>query len=161
MLGSPPHTTVPPDMTVPAIHGAKIEKLKWWISRANETAKACGEKKNPLTKGGNANDLRRKIAEYFGLDLSATTVVESTAAKKGADSESDTLRQTIQKRQWAHLRALGSEWKDCAEKKVPFALCEQGKLQEAVKKRERDLPLSLEASPVSSTATCSRTSESC
>jgi hypothetical protein len=53
----PTAPSAPSDITVHSILVAKVETLKWWIKQANDEAKACGEKKNPLTKTGNANGL--------------------------------------------------------------------------------------------------------
>jgi hypothetical protein len=111
------HPPAPPDITVHAILVAKLEELKWWIARANDAAKVCGGKKKPLTKTGNSNELRRKLADYYGLNLDVPVVAKTTGVKDHS------LDGAIRKRQWAHLRALGGEWKGCAERRQPFVLC--------------------------------------
>jgi hypothetical protein len=63
---------------------AKLEELKsrWWIKRANDAAKACGEKKkNPLTKTGNSNELRGSLASCYGLALNVPVVAKTTGTK--------------------------------------------------------------------------------
>lgn len=112
----------PPDITTHAILTAKLETLKWWISRANTAARACGEKKNPLTKTGNANALRKKVAGYYGVNLDIPVIPVVSQKTKDAD----TLNATIRARQWMHMRALGTEWKERSAKKEPFILCERG-----------------------------------
>ncbi|KAH9979557.1 hypothetical protein BGW80DRAFT_1455245 [Lactifluus volemus] len=69
----------------------------------NDEAKACGEKKNPLTKTDNANGLQSKLADYYGLNLDVSTVAKVVSTKIDPQS----LDGAIWKRQWAHLCALG------------------------------------------------------
>jgi hypothetical protein len=114
----------PSDINVHAILTAKVETLKWWISRANTAARACGEKKNPLTKTGNATELRRKLANHYGISLDVPVV--PTEKQKNKEKDEQALNAAIRTRQWAHMRTLGAEWKDCSAKKEPFVLCEQG-----------------------------------
>ncbi|KAF8071620.1 hypothetical protein FPV67DRAFT_1447145 [Lyophyllum atratum] len=116
------HPSVPEDITVNAILNAKVETLRWWITRVNNTAKACGEKKNPLTKVGNAAALKEKLAAYYGLKLDVA-IVPVTEKKK---ENTDLLAPAIRARQWGHLRELGKEWSACASRNENFQLCEQG-----------------------------------
>jgi hypothetical protein len=106
----------PPDITVNALLEAKTETLKWWIAQANEAAKSSGLKP-PLTKVGKKPELQRKVADYYGLDLSVNTV--SSPPRKGPPS----LNRAIQRKQWAHLRELGAEWKRSLDCDEPFLLC--------------------------------------
>jgi hypothetical protein len=106
----------PSEITVKSILEAKSDTLKWWIVQANEVAKLSGLK-NPLTKAGRKLDLQQKIADHYGLDLSVNAVASSP--KK----EPPTLKKEIQRKQWAHLRELGTEWKRSLDCSKPFLLC--------------------------------------
>jgi hypothetical protein len=108
--------SAPPEITVKALLEAKTDTLKWWIVGANEVAKSSGLK-HPLTKAGNKPELQRKIADYYGLDLSVNAV--SSPPRKGPPS----LNRAIQRKQWAHLRELGAEWKRSLDHNEPFLLC--------------------------------------
>jgi hypothetical protein len=72
----PPDGTqpAPSDINVHTILTAKVETLKWWISRANMAVRACGEKKNPLTKTGNATELHKKLADHYSINLNVPVV---------------------------------------------------------------------------------------
>ncbi|KAJ7020084.1 hypothetical protein C8F04DRAFT_1242222 [Mycena alexandri] len=88
------------------------ELLKFWIDEANEN---ITQKSQRLTKTGKVAELRRKLAVYHNIDLSATpTLSEAVGAL--------TIDESIQKRQWAHLRALGEEWRQERAAGRPFLL---------------------------------------
>jgi len=58
-----------------------------------------------LTKAGRVDEIRRKLADYYSLDLSSlSSSVPVQAGPPTRDME-------IQNRQWEHLRELGEEWK--------------------------------------------------
>jgi hypothetical protein len=108
--------SAPPEINVKALLEAKTDTLKWWVVRANEAAKSNGLK-NPLTKAGKKLELQQKIAEYYGLDLSVNAI--PSPPKK----EPPSLNKEIQRKQWAHLRELGAEWKRSLDRNEPFLLC--------------------------------------
>jgi hypothetical protein len=87
--------SVPPEITLKALLKAKTDTLKWWVVQVNEAAKSNGLK-NPLTKARKKPELERKIAGYYGLDLSVNAVV---SLKKAPPS----LNKEIQER-CAHMR---------------------------------------------------------
>ncbi|KAJ6628167.1 hypothetical protein B0H10DRAFT_2277375 [Mycena sp. CBHHK59/15] len=99
----------PADLDVTSLTSASGSQLNFWIDAANQ---AAGKKL--LVKTGKVNDRRDRLAGYYGLDLSALPV--STII--GLVSRD----VTINKRQWAHLRALGDEWKEKEAAKLPFRL---------------------------------------
>jgi len=101
--------TLPADVTTLTLAHAKGEQLKFWIDGANREAGT-----RVLTKGGRVQELRERLAVYYGLDLSAP--LPSNAPPAGPS----TREMDIHKRQWAHLRNLGAQWESSPE---TFALC--------------------------------------
>jgi hypothetical protein len=117
----------PDDLTEKAILDAKGDELRFWIDRANSEARAHGGyKRNPLAKAGKVGELRKRLADFYGLELCAAAPKPDTAAavKKAP------LDVEIQRMQWAHIRDLGKEWEKSVSSGVPFQLCirESGEL---------------------------------
>jgi hypothetical protein len=102
--------TTPSDLTVLTLTHAKGAELKYWIDGMN-----CEAGKRVLTKAGRVDKLCRKLADYYGLDLSS---LPSDAVQAGPPSRD----VEIQKRQWGHLRELGEAWKQAPDS---FQLCER------------------------------------
>src|SRR5262245_27675630 len=99
--------SAPPEITVKALLEAKADTLRWWVAQANEAARENGTK-NPLTKAGKKLELQQKIASHYGLDLSVAAIASPPMKKKGLPPS---VKKEIQKKQWAHMRDLGAEWK--------------------------------------------------
>jgi hypothetical protein len=99
----------PTDLTTLTLSHAKGAELKYWIDGANREAG-----RRVLTKAGKVDELRQKLAVYYGLDLSSLPSDPVQAGPPSCDVE-------IQKRQWKHLRELGEEWKRAPES---FQLCD-------------------------------------
>jgi hypothetical protein len=102
--------TPPTDLTTLTLSRAKGAELKYWIDGANREAG-----RRVLTKSGKVDELRQKLAAYYGLDLSSPPSDPVQAGPPSCDAE-------IQKRQWNHLRELGEEWKRAPNS---FQLCER------------------------------------
>jgi hypothetical protein len=112
--------TPPEDVTVKAILGAKGDQLRHWIANANNNAQEQGgHKKNILASRGKVDDLRTRLAGFYGLDLCS---VQDQDIEKAPP---DTVNIEIQKKQWAHLRDLGQEWDRSVSSGEPFLLCER------------------------------------
>lgn len=107
----------PAEITVATILSAKGDELRFWIENANADARAHrGFSKNPLTKTGRVDELRHRLATFYGLDLLAVKSEDVEAPGTSIDEE-------IQQRQWAHMRSLAQEWERKAGMSVPFILC--------------------------------------
>jgi hypothetical protein len=96
-----PHTappmTRPADLDTTSLTTASGAQLNYWIDAANN-----GLPKKVLTKTGTVDIRRQRLADYYGIDLSATPVTPSVGPiSRDAD---------ITKRQWEHLRAVEAEW---------------------------------------------------
>jgi hypothetical protein len=124
----PPHPCAPPDLTAAAIAGAKGAKLRHWIDQANQQATGG---KRVLKKAGCINELRERLAQYYGLELNSSPAktelqVTSNAPPPAAHSPSGNpvpaINADIQWRQWEHLVALGDEWAIAGDS---FKLCQQ------------------------------------
>ncbi|KAJ7795379.1 hypothetical protein B0H14DRAFT_2620970 [Mycena olivaceomarginata] len=107
-----PHTappmTRPADLDATSLTTASGAQLNYWIDAANN-----GLPKKVLTKTGTVDIRRQRLADYYGIDLSATPVTPSVGPiSRDAD---------ITKRQWEHLRAVGAEWaaKDLVGTPIP------------------------------------------
>ncbi|KIK76864.1 hypothetical protein PAXRUDRAFT_17889 [Paxillus rubicundulus Ve08.2h10] len=103
----------PPGFDAAAVNTATAAQLKFWINKANTAAA-----RKVLMKMGRVDDLRRKLAAHYGLDLS-TPVVSNVPAAVGPASTLD-----IQNRQWDYLCDLGNECNECATTGKPFLLCQ-------------------------------------
>ena len=66
-LESPP--SLPDYITLDALQAAKGTELHHWISRANATAN-----RKVLMQQGHVNNLRMRLAEYYRLDLGASSM---------------------------------------------------------------------------------------
>jgi hypothetical protein len=86
-------------ITLEALRNAKGAELRHWINQANT---AAGRK--VLTQQGRVNDLRKRLATHYGIDLDATDapVAPITAPL--------TVDEDIKARQFAWVRDLGAEW---------------------------------------------------
>ncbi|KAJ7724911.1 hypothetical protein B0H16DRAFT_1430302 [Mycena metata] len=102
----------PTELNAVNLGKATIELCKFWIDEAN---KNNTERSQRLTKTGKVAELRQKLAVHHKIDLSATpTIAEAVGAL--------TIDESIQRRQWAHFRALGEEWKQEHAAGRPFLL---------------------------------------
>ncbi|KAJ7877707.1 hypothetical protein B0H14DRAFT_2342242 [Mycena olivaceomarginata] len=89
--------TRPADLDATSLTTASGAQLNYWIDAANN-----GLPKKVLTKTGTVDIRRQRLADYYGINLSATPVTPSVGPiSRDAD---------ITKRQWEHLRAVGAEW---------------------------------------------------
>ncbi|KAF8837493.1 hypothetical protein BDN67DRAFT_1004905 [Paxillus ammoniavirescens] len=128
----------PPGFDAAAVSTATAAQLKFWIDKANA---AAGRK--VLTKVGRVNDLRRKLAAHYGLDLSMP-IVSNVPAAVGPASTLD-----IQNRQWDYLRDLGNEWVECATMGKPFLLCQPSSAQNDSLRLLSEAVASLDVAPSS------------
>lgn len=113
-----------PDLTATSLVKAKKSQLLFWIAETNQRA---GTK--ALNKSARTNDeLRQRLAGYYSLNNSVPSV---TSAVLGTNKSAETsqlaaglsaIDRDIQNRQWAHLRALGSEWMEKIERQEEFHL---------------------------------------
>jgi len=94
---------------VQALNAAKGVQLKFWI---DETNKIMARK--DLTKTGTVEALRKKLADYYGLDLARTAEKPAGPVTRGHD---------MQQRQFAYLWELWDEWMECVASSRPFLLC--------------------------------------
>ncbi|KAF9238397.1 hypothetical protein BU15DRAFT_47812 [Melanogaster broomeanus] len=102
-----------PEINAASISSAKAAQLKFWIDQVNVAAG-----KHMLTKSGRVDELKAKLAAYYGLHLS-TPVVPLAPIAVGPVS----LTVNIQTCQWEYLRKLGDEWEDSVVSGRPFLLC--------------------------------------
>jgi hypothetical protein len=65
---------------------------------------------------GRVDELRRRLAVYYGLDLSALPQAVVKASPLALDED-------IQQRQWGYLRDLGNEWAEMTAAGKQFRLC--------------------------------------
>ena len=95
--------------TASEINGAKIKVLKHMITVINEErAHLEPGKVKGLSKQGNIAELCKRVADYYGIDLTAPSVPIPTSAAAvplPVDIE-------IGKAQWAWARTLAKEWMD-------------------------------------------------
>jgi hypothetical protein len=103
--------TAPSDLTVLALNNASGDQLKFWVQGVND---AAGKK--VLNKLGRVEDLKARLATYYGLDRSCPAMAGPLP-----------LDKHIQKKQWDHLRDLGDEWARTASTGHEFKLCVSSK----------------------------------
>jgi hypothetical protein len=94
----------PADITALTLSGAKGDVLRFWIARANDSATIDKSARKPLTKMGKVDELKRKLAAYYNIDLAVIPAVPDIVGPLPVDED-------IQKRQWSHLRELGQVWR--------------------------------------------------
>ncbi|KAH7904815.1 hypothetical protein BJ138DRAFT_1018596 [Hygrophoropsis aurantiaca] len=107
--------SAPPDVNVDSVLAAKGAQLRHWIDEANKNA---GKKE--LTKSGKIDDLRIKLATYYGLNLFGHPSSAAVLPVAGPPTHD----QNIQERQWEWARELGKEWEDTVAARRPFSLQE-------------------------------------
>ncbi|KAJ7291742.1 hypothetical protein C8J57DRAFT_1588329 [Mycena rebaudengoi] len=87
----------PDDLDVVALTNANGNQLNYWIDATNK-----GLAKKVLIKTGTVDVRRQRLADYFGIDLSAVPDTPTVGPI--------TRDIAINQMQWAHLRTLGDEW---------------------------------------------------
>ncbi|KAK6995649.1 hypothetical protein R3P38DRAFT_3223598 [Favolaschia claudopus] len=98
--------TRPADLDAASLTNASGAQLDHWITAVNQALP-----KKALIKTGTVDVRRRRLADFFNIDLSSLPAAPSVGPVS-RDAE-------INKRQWEHLRSLGAEW---AEKDTAFRL---------------------------------------
>jgi hypothetical protein len=93
-------TFSPSEITSLALANATGAQLKFWIENTNKSLP-----KKVLTKTGRVDELRKKLAKHYSIDLSAMPL-QSDTTFEGPKM----LDTTIIKKQWTWLRELGEEW---------------------------------------------------
>jgi len=93
---------------------AKCVELAFWIGQANAAAG-----KRVMTKNGCVEDLWKRLAEYYGLDLLAAADAAASASAALKTHEED-----IKECQFSWLHELGEEWSSAAADRNEFLLCE-------------------------------------
>lgn len=99
----------PADIDAASLTAASGSQLDFWIQSANRNAG-----KKLLVKTGKVDVRRQRLADYYGIDL-ANIPIPATVGPSTRDKE-------INLRQWAHLRALGTEWATQDSAGRPFQL---------------------------------------
>jgi hypothetical protein len=92
---------------------AKGTEIVFWISQANAAAG-----KRVMMKNGLVEDKWRRLADYYGLNLSPSAMASTSVAPK-------TQEDHIKDRQFSWLRELGEEWGSAAADGNEFVLCEE------------------------------------
>ncbi|KAJ7276738.1 hypothetical protein C8J57DRAFT_1583977 [Mycena rebaudengoi] len=87
----------PDDLDVVALTNANGNQLDYWIDATNK-----GLAKKVLIKTGTVDVRRQRLADYFGINLSAVPDTPTVGPI--------TRDIAINQMQWAHLRTLGDEW---------------------------------------------------
>ncbi|KAG1775336.1 hypothetical protein EV702DRAFT_973264 [Suillus placidus] len=93
---------LPDGLTLARLKEAKGAEIVFWISQANATAG-----KRVMTKNGHVDDQRKRLADYYSLDLSADAVIIPSVAPK-------THEDHIKQHQFGWLQELGDEWSSMA-----------------------------------------------
>ncbi|KAG1722935.1 uncharacterized protein EDB91DRAFT_1209957 [Suillus paluster] len=123
-------TSVPlPDgFTCALLKEVKGAEIAFWIGQANAAAG-----KRVVTKNGRVDEQRKRLTDYYGLNLSAEDSFVAAVALK-------THEDHIKQRQFSWLQELGEEWASMAACGKEFFLCDRSSepcnaslLQEAVK----------------------------
>ncbi|KAF7311909.1 hypothetical protein MIND_00202300 [Mycena indigotica] len=100
MSGASTAMPMPNGMTHASLLAAKSAELKFWILQTNEM-----QGKKALKVTGKVEDLRQRLATYYGLDLTVTSQTATTHTPAPL-----TLDQHIIARQWEGLAEMGQEW---------------------------------------------------
>ncbi|TCD59838.1 hypothetical protein EIP91_011334 [Steccherinum ochraceum] len=106
---------------------AKGDVLRFWVTKANEKEKAKPkeERRSGLKRQGRVDDLRARIALYYGFDLEAAQAEASEEAEADAEDSdaedttedsdlSSALNISIRDKQWDFMRELGAEWNEAS-----------------------------------------------
>jgi hypothetical protein len=103
-------TTTPSDIMVSGLLGVKLKELHFWVKQANTLAG-----RRVLTQKGTVQDLCKKIAAHYSLDLTATPKTEVIVGLSSMDLQ-------LHLKQWVYLRSLGEEWEAAAAAGLLFKL---------------------------------------
>jgi hypothetical protein len=104
---------LPDGLTSASLREAKGSEILFWIEKTNAVAG-----KRVLTKNGRVDDKRKRLAEYYNINLSAGAAVVAASVRPKTDEEH------IKERQFSWLRELGEEWSRTTSAGREFALCD-------------------------------------
>lgn len=117
-------------ITAAQLATAKGSELQYWIEQANADAQ-----KKVLKKSGRVDELRQRLAQYYGINLSPSAE-DSTTVVKSSDTTSQpvfTIDKEIRMKQWAAVRELGEQWRTRISKNEPFYLLPQSEASASVR----------------------------